>query len=219
MLNSTLKSTKDFMASKKQGSLEIICGPMFSGKTEELIRRIRRAQFARLTVQVFKHSLDKRSHVHNLNSHNGTTLIAHAATTASNLTDMIDPNSHVIGFDEVQFFDPEIVILIDKLVHAGKRVIAGGLDLDFRGLPFGCMPTLLALADEVSKLKAVCIKSGKDAHHTQRLVNGRPAKHNDPLILIGAAEAYEARSRDHFSIDKKPLQEYIQHTYHHEVEA
>lgn len=201
------------MKCKKNGSLEIICGPMFSGKTEELIRRVRRAQFAHLKVQIFKHALDKRQSINNINSHNGTSLTAQAADAVPIIAEMIEPDTQVVCFDEVQFFDPAIVVLIDELVNAGIRVITAGLDLDFRGLPFGCMPTLLALADEVTKLKAVCVKSGKDAYHTQRLVNGHPAKHDDPIILIGAQEAYEARSRDHFSIDKKPLTDYIKQIY------
>jgi thymidine kinase len=121
----------------------------------------------------------------------------------------IADETEIIGIDEVQFFDNDIIIAIDELVRKGKRIIAAGLDLDFRGVPFGPMPYLLALADEVLKLKAVCMKSGKDAHFTQRLIDGNPASYKDPIVRVGAQNLYEARSRDMYSIDYIPLKEYI----------
>lgn len=197
------------MTTKNPGRLEVICGSMFSGKSEELIRRMRRAQFAQQKTQLFKHASDNRSTLENVHAHNGDKLSAFAAESAKAIEALILADSQVIGIDEVQFFGNDIVLVIDKLVEQGKRVIVAGLDLDFRGIPFGCMPTLMALADDVTKFKAVCMKSGKDAHFTQRLVNGQPAKHTDPIILIGAQEAYEARSRSCHEIDQKPLAEYL----------
>jgi thymidine kinase len=122
---------------------------------------------------------------------------------------MIWDEAQIIGIDEVQFFGHDIILLVDKLVAQGRRVIVAGLDLDFRGIPFGCMPTLMALADDVTKLKAVCMQSGKDAHFSQRLIDGEPAKHTDPIVMVGAEEAYEARSRACHEIDRKPLLEYV----------
>lgn len=193
------------------GKLEVICGSMFSGKSEELIRRMRRAQYAKQTTQLFKHASDIRKDVtaNHVQTHNGARLAACPADSIQSIESMLWDDAQIIGIDEVQFFGYDIVLLIDKLVAQGKRVIVAGLDLDFRGIPFGCMPTLMALADDVTKLKAVCMKSGKDAHVSQRLIDGEPAKHTDPIIMVGADEAYEARSRSCHEIDKKPLQEYI----------
>ncbi|HBY05411.1 MAG: Thymidine kinase [candidate division TM6 bacterium GW2011_GWE2_42_60] len=195
--------------SRNAGRLEVVCGSMFSGKSEELIRRIRRAEFAKRKTQLFKHSYDNRVTLCHVHAHSGDMLAAYAVNSPQELASFVLDDTEVIGIDEVQFFDPEIVLLIDHLVASGKRVVAAGLDLDFRGVPFGCMPILLAIADEVLKLKAVCMKSGKDAHFTQRVINGQPAKHSDPIILIGAQECYEARSRETFEIDYTPLAEYI----------
>lgn len=194
---------------RKQGRLEVICGPMFSGKSEELIRRIRRSQIAKQKTELFKHCSDNRKSLDHVDSHGGLSLGACAIGDVACLEQQIDSETQVIGIDEVQFFSVDIVMLIDKLTNQGRRVIVAGLDLDFRGIPFGCMPVLLALADEVTKLKAVCMSSGGDAHFTQRLVNGCPAKHTDPIIMIGAEECYEARSHECFEIDYKPLAEYV----------
>jgi len=194
---------------KEPGRLEVICGSMFSGKSEELIRRVRRSEYAKLPTQLFKHACDNRKTITHVHAHSGDKLAAFAVSTAEEMRSLILETTQVIGIDEVQFFSPDIVLLIDALVYAGKRVIVAGLDLDFRGIPFGHMPTLMALADDVTKLKAVCMVSGKDAHISQRLINGQPAKHTDPVILIGAQESYEARSRACHEIDRKPLEEYI----------
>lgn len=191
------------------GRLEVVCGPMFSGKSEELIRRMRRAQIAQCKTQLFKHSSDNRKTLEHVHSHSGDKLKACATATTQELEQFILHDTEVIGIDEISFFAPDVVLLIDTLVAKGKRVIVAGLDLDFRGIPFGCMPVLLALADEVLKLKAVCMRCGKDAAFTQRIVSGKPACHTDPLVLIGAQECYEARAREHFEIDYKPLSEYI----------
>ncbi len=183
------------MANK--GSLEVICGSMFSGKSEELIRRIRRAQIAKQNVLTCKHMLDDRHMIECVVSHNGTKLEAEAIDNINHvlergLSDEID----VIGIDEVQWFDKDIISVVCKLIEAGKRVIVAGLDLDFKGIPFGCIPTLLAIADNVTKLKAICTLCGKDATLSQRLVNGKPAKYDDPIVMPGAAESYQARCRN-----------------------
>lgn len=195
------------------GRLEVICGSMFSGKSEELIRRIRRAEYAKIPTQLFKPSIDVRKTITHVHAHSGDKLAAIAVSSPQELFDTIDSSTQVVGIDEVQFFSPEIILIIDRLINEGKRVIVAGLDLDFRGIPFGCMPALMALADEVVKLKAVCMKSGKDAHVSQRLINGNPAKHTDPIILVGAEESYEARSRSCHEIDQKPLAEYVKKLY------
>jgi len=190
---------------RKQGSLEIICGPMFSGKSEELIRRLRRAQLAKLNVLTCKHNLDDRQMIECLVSHDGKKLEAKAV---ENVGDILkfgqQDNVDVIGVDEAHWFDNQLVSVACRLIDAGKQVIIAGLDLDFRGVPFGCLPTLLAIADKVTKLSAICCICGKDAHFTQRLVDGNPAKYNDPVFLAGSQELYQARCRDCHVIDKRP---------------
>jgi len=187
-----------------KGKLEVICGSMFSGKSEELIRRLRRAQIAQLEVQVFKPSIDNRTTTEYIHAHSGDKLKAIAVDQAEHIQTFMLNSTKVIGIDEVQFFDTTIIGVIHALVKQGKHIIVGDLDLDFRGIPFGPMPTLLALADTVTKLKAVCMQCQDDAHFTQRLVNGKPAKLNDPLIVIGAQECYQARCRNCYSIDQAP---------------
>ncbi|MFI5332519.1 MAG: thymidine kinase [Candidatus Babeliales bacterium] len=188
------------------GSLEVICGPMFSGKSEELIRRLRRAEIARQHVLTFKSSLDNRKSLDHVVSHDGTQLRAQPIHTIMRIQETaFVPEVDVIGIDEVQFFSLEIIPLLSNLVEAGKRVIVAGLDLDFRGAPFGPMPLLLAIADKITKLRAICCVCGVDAHYTQRLVNGEPARYDDPTIMIGAQESYQARCRLCYRIDKKPL--------------
>lgn len=186
--------------------LEVICGPMFSGKSEELMRRLRRATIARQQVVVLKNSLDNR-HKHAFEyvvSHDGNKLNAQPVTSIDEIMPFVtELEADVIGIDEVQFFPKEIIAVICTLINAKKRVIVAGLDLDFRGVPFGPMPILLAIADKITKLQAICSLCGCDALFTQRLVNNEPAKYDDPIILVGAQEAYQARCRDCYSIDKK----------------
>ena len=186
-----------------QGSLEVICGPMFSGKSEELIRRLRRAKIAQQSVIIFKPQIDNRYGLEFVVSHDGSKL---DAKPLSNVQDILaitqDHNATVIGLDETQFFAPEIVNVICQLIQSGKRVIVAGLDRDFRGAPFGCMPALLAIADKVTKLQAICTQCGHDAHFSQRLIDGNPAKYDDPIIMLGAQEAYQARCRGCYAIDK-----------------
>lgn len=187
-----------------KGSLEIICGSMFSGKSEELIRRLKRAELAKQNVLVFKHSLDNRSTIEYVVSHCGSKLKAIPLETPQDILELTTSNVTVVGIDEVQFFDLSIIKVVCDLINAGKRVLVAGLDLDFRGKPFGCIPTLMAIADNVTKLQAICIHCGKNAHFTQRLVNGKPARHDDPLIVIGAEEQYQARCRSCHQIDQRP---------------
>lgn len=199
----------DIITQHKQphaGSLEVICGPMFSGKSEELIRRLRRAEIARQQVLTFKSSLDNRTSLDHVVSHDGKQFRAHPINTLNHIHETaFAAHIDVIGIDEVQFFSLEIVSLLSDLVESGKRVIVAGLDLDFRGTPFGPMPLLLAIADKITKLKAICCVCGIDAHYTQRLVNGEPARFDDPTIMIGAQESYQARCRLCYRIDKKPV--------------
>lgn len=185
-----------------KGSLEVICGSMFSGKSEELIRRLRRAEYAKQKIMVFKHSLDARKTIKHVISHNNTKIEALAIANPQAILEHINPAVNVIGIDEVQFFDLSIINIILDLINSGKKVLVAGLDLDFRGIPFGPMPILMALSDKTLKLKAICMTCGGDAHFSQRIVNGAPAKFNDPIILPGAEECYQARCRTCFSIDK-----------------
>lgn len=178
-----------------RGRIELICGSMFSGKTEEMIRRLRRAVIARQQVQAFKPAIDSRYHVEKVTSHNGLHFEAQPVGRSTDILTAVDPETDVVGIDEVQFFDEDIVGVCEQLAERGKRVICAGLDLDFRGLPFGSMPDLLARAEDVSKLHAICVVCGEDASRTQRLIEGRPAAFDDPVVLVGAAEVYEARCR------------------------
>ncbi|MBE3574448.1 MAG: thymidine kinase [Firmicutes bacterium] len=182
-------------AIRDSGWLEVITGSMFSGKSEELIRRVRRAQIARQKVQVFKPKLDHRYGVERVASHNGTSLEAVPVARAAEILERVEPDTEVVAIDEVQFFDAAIVSVCQRLADRGKRVIAAGLDMDFRGEPFGSIPTLMAVAEYVTKLQAICVRCGNPASRTQRLVNGKPAQYSDPVILVGAREHYEARCR------------------------
>jgi thymidine kinase len=177
------------------GSIEVICGSMFSGKSEELIRRIKRASIARQKVQVFKHSLDNRFHDMEIASHSGFKYIAHAVNNVTVIEQILDEDTKVIGIDEAQFFGEELIELCEKLAKDGKRVIVAGLDQDFLGRPFGPMPVILSIAESVDKLHAICLKCGRPASRSQRLINGKPAPADSPIIVVGAAESYEARCR------------------------
>jgi len=186
------------------GRVEVICGSMFSGKTEELIRRVRRAMIARQKVQVFKPAIDARYSLQRVTSHNGQDFEAIPVETVAEIASLIEPDTTVVAIDEAQFFDEEIVRFVERLAARGIRVILAGLDTDFRGEPFGPMPSLLCRADEVIKLHAICMVCGEEATRTQRLVNGQPARYDDPIIMVGAAEAYEARCREHHIVPGKP---------------
>ena len=182
-------------SNERVGQVELICGSMFSGKTEELIRRVRRAQIARQKVQVFKPSLDDRYGVQHVTSHNGVNLGAVAVENAHEILDLVQPDAEVVAIDEAQFFDPEVASVCNTLAERGLRVIVAGLDMDFRGEPFGPMPMLMAEAEKVSKLRAICVICGREASRTQRLIDGQPAAYDDPVILVGAKEVYQARCR------------------------
>ena len=177
------------------GSLTVITGSMFSGKTEELIRRLRRSLYARRSVQVFKHALETRSDLTEIRSHNGVPHEAGAVSTSEELLECIKPETDVVAVEEAQFFDEGIVDACRSLADSGYQVIVAGLDMDFRGRPFGSMPDLLAEADEVVKLRAICAICGRDASRSQRLIDGEPAPASAPTILVGAQESYEARCR------------------------
>ena len=168
---------------------------MFSGKSEELIRRVKRSVIARRQVQVFKPSIDDRFGTLVVRSHDGDSFVAHPVRSSDEIPGLLDPETTVVAVDEVQFFDPGIVDVARSLVASGKRVICAGLDLDFRGEPFGPVPALLALAERVDKLEAICVVCGEPGTRTQRIVNGIPADYDDPIIVVGAQEAYEARCR------------------------
>jgi thymidine kinase len=186
----------------EKGSLEVICGPMFSGKSEELIRRLRRAQIAKQNVLTCKHSLDDRYMIECIISHDGKKLEAEAIGDVNDIFRLgMDSKIEVIGIDEVQWFDAKIVSIICQLIEMGKRIIVAGYELDFRGRPVGQMPVLLSIADKVTKLQAICTICGKDATLTQRLVDGKPAKFNDPDIVVGGAEQYEARCRNCHAVE------------------
>lgn len=189
---------------KPLGQLTVICGSMFAGKSEELIRLVRRAMYARKKVQVFKHALDDRFDRTAVATHNGVQLSAVPVRNSRELAALIEPDTDLIAIEEAQFFDEGLIDLCVQLADAGKMVIAAGLDQDFRRQPFGIMPTLMALADEVIKLRAICVVCGRPASHTQRLVDGRPAAWDEPTILIGAAEHYEARCRNCHQVRKAP---------------
>jgi thymidine kinase len=183
------------MGKHLQGQIELICGSMFSGKTEELIRRLRRALIAKQQVQVFKPIIDNRYHVERVTSHNGLDFDAQPVPTAQDILAALDPETTVVAIDEVQFFDQDVIDVCEQLAEAGKRVICAGLDMDFRGVPFGPIPNLLARAELVDKLHAICVVCGEPASRTQRLIEGQPAAFDDPIVLVGAAEVYEARCR------------------------
>lgn len=183
------------MGKDRRGQIELICGSMFSGKTEELIRRLRRAVIAKQQVEVFKPRIDDRYHGTRVTSHNGLDFEAHAVDNAAQIATLLSPETTVVAIDEVQFFDDGIVELCEMLADSGRRVICAGLDTDFRGVPFGPMPILLARAEHVDKLHAICVCCGEEASRTQRLIDGVPAAYDDPVVLVGADEVYEARCR------------------------
>jgi thymidine kinase len=183
------------------GIVEVICGSMFCGKTEELIRRLRRAEIARQKVQVFKPAIDQRYDAgQKVTSHAGMAFDAISVEKSTEILDCLDSDTTVVGIDEAQFLDMEIVTIVQTLADRGIRVIVAGLDTDFRAEPFGSMPVLMAMAEQVEKLQAICMVCGESASRTQRLVNGKPAYYEDPVVIVGAAEMYEARCRNHHQV-------------------
>jgi thymidine kinase len=180
----------------RPGWIEVISGVMFSGKSEELIRRVRRAVIARKRVQVFKSHLDDRyAGVHNIATHDGIMVDAIPVDASPEIMRRVRPDTEVVAIDEAQFLDEGIVAVATALAERGVRVILAGTDTDFRGEPFGAMPQLMAIAEVVDKLQAICVVCGDPACRNQRLVNGRPAVYDSPTILVGGSESYEARCR------------------------
>jgi thymidine kinase len=176
----------------KTGWIEVICGPMFSGKSEELIKRIRRAQIARRRVQIFKHGSDARYDATSIVSHSQQSLPGIAVTDVADILGLVDDRTELVAIDEGQFFGPEIVDVTNRLANQGKRVIVAGLDLDYRGEPFGPMPQLICSAEYVTKQLAICMVCGDPANFTQRLTKATAQ------VVVGAAETYEARCRRHY---------------------
>lgn len=186
------------------GWIEVVAGVMFSGKSEELIRRVRRAIIARKRVQVFKSHLDARyAGIYSISSHDGRTVQAMPADSAAQIALQIDPMAHVIAIDEAQFLDEGVVPLVTSLAGRGRRVILAGTDTDFRGEPFGPMPALMAIAEVVDKLHAICVLCGGPASRNQRLIGGQPAPWDSPVIMVGGTDSYEARCRMCFSAPRK----------------
>jgi len=184
------------------GKLTVVCGSMYAGKSEELIRLARRSLYAKKKVQVFKPSIDDRYHQTMVVSHMGVQHEAETAVNVAELTAKVKRDTQVLLIEEVQFFEPWIVEFLVQQADRGVDVIVAGLDQDFRRQPFGPLPALLAAADEVVKLRAICMKCGNPASHTYRMVDGKPAHWDDPIVLIGATESYEARCRNCFEIRK-----------------
>ena len=179
--------------SGSHGSIEVICGSMFSGKTEELLRRVKRAQIARQKVQVFKPSIDDRYSVDHVQSHDANRAPSRPIERARDILRFLDDNTRVVGVDEAQFFDDNIVDVVQKLANRGLHVIVAGLDMDYKGLPFGPMPRLMAIAEDVTKLSAVCVVCGQAASRTQKIAGPMSTRANP--IAVGAKEMYEARCR------------------------
>ena len=181
----------------QKGWIEVICGPMFAGKSEELIRRVKTLSYAHQKIVAFKPAIDNRYDKSAIASHDGEKYQAFAIKSAEDILPLVESDVQVVAIDEVQFFKDSIVSICESLADRGVRVIVAGLDTDFRGEPFGVMPLLLARAEFVTKLSAACTVCGCAATRTQRLVDGKPANYDDPIILVGAKESYEARCRKH----------------------
>jgi len=189
---------------QKDGWIEVITGPMFAGKTEELIRRVRRLQYANRNIIVFKPSIDDRYADNEVVSHNDSRTRSVSILKASEIMEYINIDTDVVAIDEIQFLDEDAVEICEYLADKGIRVIVSGLDRNFRGEPFSFMPKLLAIAEYVTKLSAICVKCHTPATRTQRIIDGKPANYNDPIILVGATDSYEARCRDCHEVPGKP---------------
>ena len=189
--------------SSRPGWIEVITGVMFAGKTEELIRRARRAVIAKKRVQVFKSRLDDRYGFFQVKTHDGVAVEAEPADSATAIMERVRPDTEVVAIDEAQFLDAGIVRVCTALAARGVRVIAAGTDTDFRGEPFGPMPELLAVAEVVDKLHAICVRCGDPACRNQRLIDGRPARYDSPTIMVGGSESYEARCRHCHEVPSK----------------
>lgn len=201
----------------RPGWIEVISGCMFAGKTEELIRRINVLAYAKKNIMVFKPEIDNRYSDEEVVSHSGLKIKSFPIKNASQILDYVTEDVDVVAIDEVQFFDEEVFEICERLALDGKRVMVAGLDMDFRGEPFGIMPQLITRAEFVTKLTAVCVKCGAPATRTQRLVNGEAAAYTDPIVLVGASESYEPRCRHCHEVKEHPLYKKIE--YKKKVEA
>jgi len=189
---------------QKEGWIEVITGPMFAGKTEELLRRIKRLEYAKKNIVVFKPLLDNRYGDNEVVSHNKNKTQSYNISDPEEIFNFVDKETNVVAIDEIQFLNEKVIDVINYLATNGIRVIVSGLDTDFRAEPFSFMPRLLSIAEYVTKLTAVCVKCGAPATKTQRIVNGKPARYLDPIVLIGASESYEARCRHCHKVYRKP---------------
>jgi thymidine kinase len=189
--------------STRPGWVEVIAGVMFAGKSEELIRRVRRAIIAKKQVQVFKSHLDDRYGVYKVTTHDGVSVEAEPADSSTEIVRELRPDVEVVAIDEAQFLDPAIVEVCTALAGRGLRVIVAGTDTDFRGEPFGPMPQLLAIAEVVDKLHAICVRCGNPASRNQRLIDNAPARYDSPTIMVGGSESYEARCRHCHQVPRK----------------
>ena len=192
------------MLKQKDGWIEVITGPMFAGKTEELLRRIKRLEYAKKNIIVFKPLIDARYADDEVVSHNKNRTKSINISKAREILSYVTIDTDVVAVDEVQFLDDEVIDILDYLADQGKRIIVSGLDTDFRAEVFGFMGRLIAISESVTKLSAVCVKCSAPATRTQRIVDGKPARYLDPIVLIGASESYEARCRDCHRVYRKP---------------
>lgn len=183
------------------GSIEVICGPMFSGKTEELIRRVKRAQIAKQRVQIFKPAIDVRYDETKVVSHSSQSVESEPCASSVDILLKLKDTTRIVAIDEVQFFDEDVVKIVQKLADRGYRVICGGLDLDYRGIPFGPMPMLLALADDVQKIQSICTVCGAPATRSQRLSDATDT------VLLGETNEYAARCRAHYYYEPEDIQQ------------
>jgi thymidine kinase len=189
---------------QKEGWIEVITGPMFAGKTEELLRRIKRLEYAKQNILVFKPTIDNRYEQGHVVSHDHNKTHSINISESKEILEYVKKDTQVVAIDEIQFLDEAAVDICEYLADKGLRVIVSGLDRDFRGEPFSFMPKLLSLAEYVTKLTAICVKCHTPATRTQRIINGKPAKFDDPIILVGAKDSYEARCRDCHEVPNKP---------------
>lgn len=189
---------------QNDGWIEVITGPMFAGKTEELIRRIRRLQYANQNIIVFKPAIDNRYADSEVVSHNDSRTKSICISKSSDIMEYVTDETNIVAIDEIQFLDEDAVDICEYLADHGVRVIVSGLDRDFRGEPFSFMPRLLSLAEYVTKLSAICVKCHTPATRTQRIIDGKPARYDDPIILVGAKDSYEARCRECHDVPGKP---------------
>lgn len=186
------------------GFVEVISGCMFAGKTEELLRRLRVLSYSKQKIQLFKPLIDNRYDKNKVVSHAGSSMESILVENAKEILEKLDMDTKIVAIDEVQFFDDDIDMVIDKMADSGIRVMVAGLDMDFKGEPFGVMPILMTKAEFVTKLTAICTRCGAPGTRSQRIINGKPADYYDPVIMVGASEKYEAVCRHCHQVPNKP---------------